>query len=49
MGNLQTKPAQAPQDLEHAFGVFNELSERLTTAYGQLEGRVAGLTRPEKR
>lgn len=45
MGNLQTKPAQDPQELEHAFGVFNELSERLTTAYGQLEGRVAGLTR----
>jgi len=45
MGNLQTKPVQAPQELEHAFGVFNELSERLTTAYAQLEGRVAGLTR----
>jgi len=45
MGKLQTKPAQDPQELEHAFGVFNELSERLTTAYGQLEGRVAGLTR----
>lgn len=45
MGNLQTKPAQDPQALEHAFGVFNELSERLTTAYGQLEGRVAELTR----
>lgn len=42
MANLQTKPA-AP-DLEHAFGVFNELSERLTTAYGQLEGRVADLS-----
>jgi len=45
MGNPQTKPLQDPQDLEHAFGVFNELSERLTTAYGQLDGRVAGLTR----
>ena len=31
----------ATQDLEQAFGVFNELSERLTTAYGQLEARVA--------
>jgi two-component system sensor histidine kinase FlrB len=45
MGNLQKKPAQDPQELEHAFGVFNELSERLTTAYGQLDHRVAGLTR----
>ncbi len=45
MANLQTKPAADPQALEHAFGVFNELSERLTDAYGQLEGRVAGLTR----
>jgi two-component system sensor histidine kinase FlrB len=44
MGNLQTKPAQASQELEHAFGVFNELSERLTTAYGRLEARVAELT-----
>ena len=32
------------QDLEQAFGVFNELSERLTTAYGQLEARVALLS-----
>ena len=45
MANLQTKPAADPQALEHAFGVFNELSERLTDAYGQLEVRVAGLTR----
>ena len=44
MVNLQTKPAQDPQGLEHAFGVFNELSERLTSAYGKLEGRVADLT-----
>ena len=49
MGNLQIKPTQDPQELEHAFGVFNELSERLTTAYGQLEGRVAGLTRELER
>jgi len=49
MGNLQIKPAQDPQGLEHAFGVFNQLSERLTTAYGQLEGRVAGLTRELER
>ena len=44
MGNPQRKPVQHPQELEQAFGVFNELSERLTTAYGQLEARVAGLT-----
>lgn len=44
MGTLQTQPARTTQDLEHAFGVFNELSERLTAAYGQLEGRVAALT-----
>ena len=44
MAKLQTKPVEDPQELEHAFGVFNELSERLTTAYGQLEDRVAGLT-----
>jgi two-component system sensor histidine kinase FlrB len=31
-------------ELSQAFGVFNELSERLTTAYNQLESRVAGLT-----
>ncbi len=36
--------APAAQDLEQAFGVFNELSERLTTAYGQLETRVALLS-----
>jgi two-component system sensor histidine kinase FlrB len=45
MGELQTRAPQSTQDLEHAFGVFNELSERLTTAYGRLEGRVADLTR----
>ncbi len=44
MGKLQTQVVRDPQHLEHAFGVFNELSERLTSAYGQLEGRVAGLT-----
>ena len=44
MGKLQTQAVQDPQHLEHAFGVFNELSERLTSAYGQLEGRVADLT-----
>jgi len=44
MGNLQTKPAQAAHDLAQAFGVFNELSERLTSAYGQLEARVAALS-----
>ena len=44
MGQPQTKPQPDPQALEHAFGVFNELSVRLTEAYGQLENRVAGLT-----
>jgi two-component system sensor histidine kinase FlrB len=45
MAKLQTQAAHDPQDLEHAFGVFNQLSERLTSAYGQLEARVADLTR----
>ena len=45
MGELQTRPPQSTRDLEHAFGVVNELSERLTSAYGQLEGRVADLSR----
>jgi two-component system sensor histidine kinase FlrB len=45
MGKLQTtRVDQDAHELEQAFGVFNELSERLTTAYGQLEGRVADLT-----
>ncbi len=44
MGQAQSKPQPDPQALEHAFGVFNELSARLTDAYGQLEKRVAGLT-----
>lgn len=44
MAKPQTKPVPDPQDLGHAFAVFNELSERLTGAYGQLEGRVAALT-----
>lgn len=44
MAKPQTaRAAQAP-DLEQAFGVFNELSERLTEAYGQLEARVATLS-----
>lgn len=33
------------ESLAEAFGVFNELSSRLTDAYGQLETRVAELTR----
>ncbi len=45
MGSPQTKRVQDVRELEHAFGVFNELSQRLTTAYGQLEARVDGLTR----
>ncbi|MGB5468112.1 MAG: PAS domain-containing protein, partial [Sedimenticolaceae bacterium] len=45
MGKPQTtRVDHDPRDLEQAFGVFNELSERLTTAYEQLEGRVADLT-----
>ena len=44
MATLQTQPTHDPQDLEHAFGVFNELSERLTSAYGLLEARVADLS-----
>ena len=34
---------QSAQQLEHAFGVFNDLSERLADAYGALERRVAQL------
>ena len=37
-------PRTDPEGLAQAFGVFNELSTRLTEAYGQLEGRVAALT-----
>ncbi len=44
MGELQANLSDDPQQLEQAFGVFNELSERLASAYGQLEGRVAALT-----
>ena len=45
MGTPQTtRVDHDPRELEQAFGVFNELSERLTTAYEQLEGRVADLT-----
>lgn len=32
------------QHLEHAFGVFNQFSEQLSTSYQQLEQRVAQLT-----
>jgi two-component system sensor histidine kinase FlrB len=44
MAKPQTTAAADPHSLEQAFGVFNELSERLSTAYAQLEGRVAALT-----
>lgn len=38
-------PASAPpRDLEQAFALFNELSARLTDAYGQLERQVASLS-----
>lgn len=37
------QPVPVAQDLEQAFSVFNELSERLTDAYGQLEAQVASL------
>lgn len=33
-----------PEALAEAFGLFNQLSEQLTSAYGQLEARVAQLT-----
>ena len=46
---MTTAKAQSPLNenqasLVQAFGVFNELSEKLTSAYGQLEGQVAELT-----
>ena len=44
MGTAQIQPTQDPQALEQAFGVFNALSQQLTTAYAQLEGRVVALT-----
>ncbi|MCB1801008.1 MAG: histidine kinase [Gammaproteobacteria bacterium] len=44
MANPQTANAAQAPDLEQAFGIFNELSERLTEAYGQLEARVATLS-----
>ncbi len=37
-------PIQA-QELQDAFGAFNQLSEQLTESYQQLEVQVAGLTR----
>lgn len=37
-------PMQA-QELQDAFGAFNQLSEQLTGSYQQLEVRVAGLTK----
>ena len=36
-------PMQA-QELQDAFGAFNQLSEQLTESYQQLEVQVAGLT-----
>ena len=44
MGTAQIQSTQDPQALEQAFGVFNALSQQLTTAYAQLEGRVVALT-----
>lgn len=38
-----TSPIQA-QELQDAFGAFNQLSAQLTSSYQQLETRVAGLT-----
>ena len=43
MGERQVERTDDRLRLEQAFGVFNELSERLTGAYGQLEHRVAEL------
>ncbi len=44
MAELRTGQADERLRLEQAFGLFNELSERLAGAYGQLENRVAELT-----
>jgi two-component system sensor histidine kinase FlrB len=44
MPQVQGKPIDQADNLVEAFGVFNELSERLTEAYGRLERRVAALT-----
>ncbi|WP_078120595.1 sensor histidine kinase [Thiosocius teredinicola] len=44
MPTARSKPVSQSLELEQAFGVFNQLSEQLTSAYGQLEGRVAALT-----
>ena len=44
MGTARIQSTQEPQALEQAFGVFNALSQQLTTAYAQLEGRVVALT-----
>lgn len=45
MSRTATAVSADPESLAEAFGVFNELSSRLTDAYGQLEARVADLTR----
>lgn len=45
MHDLHADTIRQPEQLEQAFSVFNELSERLTSAYTQLEGRVSDLTR----
>lgn len=45
MSRTATAVSADPKSLAEAFGVFNELSSRLTDAYGQLEARVADLTR----
>lgn len=44
MGEQSAVFENDPAGLAQAFGVFNELSARLTEAYGQLEGRVGALT-----
>lgn len=45
MASLQSDTSrQSRQQLADAFGLFNELSERLTGAYARLEDRVAALT-----
>ncbi len=40
-----TVPPLQAQELQDAFGAFNQLSAQLTESYQQLEVRVAGLTR----
>lgn len=44
MPQSQTRIAEDAAGLAQAFGVFNDLSQRLTEAYAQLEARMVALT-----